>query len=179
MEDSEILRKIRQPDTKEYGFNLLVRKYQEKIYWHIRRMVADHEDADDLVQESFIKIYRNIHAFREDSQLYTWIYRISTNVCLSFLKKKKRKFFLPLTEITDDLVAKLNNTELVTGDLIQKKLHEAILRLPNKQRVVFNLKYFDNLKYEDMQEITGTSIGALKASYHHAIKKIEEFLKEN
>jgi len=179
MEDHELLNKIRFPDTKEYGFNLLIRKYQQKIYWHIRRMVVDHDDADDLVQETFIKVYNNIHTFREDSQLYTWIYRIATNVCLSFLKKKKRMFFLPIADISEELISKLQESELVTGDIIQQKLHRAILRLPDKQRLVFNLKYFDNLKYEEMEKITGTSVGALKASYHHAVKKIEEFLSEN
>jgi len=179
MEDHELLNKIRFPDTKEYGFNLLIKKYQQKIYWHIRRMVVDHDDADDLVQETFIKVYNNIHTFREDSQLYTWIYRIATNVCLSFLKKKKRMFFLPIADISEELISKLQESELVTGDIIQQKLHRAILRLPDKQRLVFNLKYFDNLKYEEMEKITGTSVGALKASYHHAVKKIEEFLSEN
>ena len=179
MEDSELLQKIRTSDTKEYGFNLLIRKYQQKIYWHIRRMVVDHQDADDLVQETFIKVYKNILSFREDSQLYTWIYRIATNVCLSFLKKKKRMFFIPLINLSDDLLTKLQESELVTGDIIQQKLYKATLRLPDKQRLVFNLKYFDNLKYEEMAEITGTSVGALKASYHHAVKKIEEFIAED
>lgn len=155
---------------------MLVRSYQQRVYWHVRKMVIDHDDADDLTQEVFIKIHRYIDTFREDSQLFTWIYRIATNECLTFLDKKKRRFFLPIADVAGELNAKLDSSSHVSGDEIEKKLQKALLKLPDKQRLVFNMKYFEDLSYEQMSEITNTSVGALKASYHHAVKKIEEFL---
>jgi RNA polymerase sigma-70 factor (ECF subfamily) len=155
---------------------MLVRAYQQRVYWHVRKMVIDHDDSDDLTQEVFIKIHRYIDTFREDSQLFTWIYRIATNECLTFLEKKKRRFFLPIGDVAGELSAKLDSSSHVTGDEIEKKLQKALLKLPDKQRLVFNMKYFEDLTYEQMSEITNTSVGALKASYHHAVKKIEEFL---
>jgi RNA polymerase sigma factor (sigma-70 family) len=179
LEDKELLLKIRNPETRSYGFNLLVRQYQQRVYWHVRKMVIDHDDSDDLTQEIFIKVHKYIDGFREDSQLFTWIYRIATNECLSFLNKKKRRFFLPIEDITEQLASKVDAsfTEM-DGDDIQKKLQKAILKLPDKQRLVFNMKYFDDIPYEQMAEITKTSVGALKASFHHAVKKIEGFLEE-
>ena len=174
MNDKELLEKLRSDETRTYGFNLLVREYQERIYWHIRKMVIDHDDSDDLVQEVFIKVWKNIDKFRADAQLYTWIYRIATNECLTFLDKKKRRYFLPIGDVEGELLKKMDNSPHVDGDEIQMKLQKALLKLPNKQRLVFNMKYFDDMKYEDIAEITGTSVGALKASYHHAVKKIEE-----
>lgn len=178
MEDKELLLKIRNPDSRNYGFNMLVRTYQQRVYWHVRKMVIDHDDADDLTQEIFIKIHKYIDTFREDSQLFTWIYRIATNECLSFLNKKKRKFFLPIEDVTQALIAKVDNDPDLNGDEIQKRLQKAILQLPDKQRLVFNMKYFDDMPYEQMAEVTKTSVGALKASFHHAVKKIEEYLGE-
>lgn len=171
-----IIEKIRKEETRNYGFNLLVREYQERIYWHVRKMVIDHDDADDMVQEIFVKVWKNIHQFREDSKLYTWIYRIATNECLTFLRKKKKKFFIPLNDVTAELTEKLENDPGLSGDAIQLKLQKAILTLPDKQRMVFNMRYFDDMKFKDIAEITGTSLGALKANYHHAAKKIEEYL---
>jgi RNA polymerase sigma-70 factor (ECF subfamily) len=176
LEDQELLAKIRNPETRNYGFNMLVRGYQQRVYWHVRKMVIDHDDADDLTQEVFIKIHRYIEAFREDSQLFTWIYRIATNECLSFLSKKKRRFFLPIGDVEGELTAKLDTSSQLSGDEIQLKLQKALLKLPDKQRAVFNMKYFEDLSYEEMSQITTTSVGALKASYHHAVKKIEDFL---
>ncbi|GIV35965.1 MAG: DNA-directed RNA polymerase sigma-70 factor [Cyclobacteriaceae bacterium] len=176
MTDKELLDKIRNPETRNYGFNLLVRTYQKRVYYHIRKMVIDHDDADDLTQEVFLKIFRHIHHFREDAQLFTWIYRIATNECLSFLQRKKRRFFLPIGDVARELSAKIDSSPHLSGDEIQKKLQKALLTLPEKQRLVFNMKYFDDLSYEQIAEITGTTIGALKASYHHAVKKIEEYL---
>jgi RNA polymerase sigma factor (sigma-70 family) len=176
LEDKELLLKIRNPDTRSYGFNLLVREYQKRVYWHIRKMVIDHDDADDLTKEVFIKIHKYIGNFREDSQLYTWIYRIATNECLSFLERKKRRFFLPIGDVAAELTGKLDQSEHITGDEIQIKLQKALLKLPDKQRLVFNMKYFDDMSYEEISEITNTTVGALKASYHHAVKKIEDFL---
>ena len=178
MEDQELLLKIRNPDTRSYGFNLLVRQYQQRVYWHVRKMVIDHDDADDLTQEVFIKIYKYIDGFREDSQLFTWVYRIATNECLSFLNKKKKRFFLPLEDVGEQLSSKLDSSMDIDGDEIQKRLQNAILKLPDKQRLVFNMKYFDDLPYETIADITKTSVGALKASFHHAVKKIESFLAE-
>ncbi len=157
---------------------MLVRTYQQRVYWLVRKMVIDHDDADDLTQEIFIKIHKYIDTFREDSQLFTWIYRIATNECLSFLNKKKRKFFLPIEDVTQALIAKVDNDPDLDGDEIQKRLQKAILQLPDKQRLVFNMKYFDDMPYEQMAEVTKTSVGALKASFHHAVKKIEEYLGE-
>lgn len=179
MEDKELLSKIRNPETRNYGFNLLVREYQKRVYWHARKMVIDHDDADDLTQEIFIKIHRHIDGFREDAQLFTWIYRIATNECLSFLQRKKRRFFLPIGDVEGELTAKLESSVGLSGDEIQLKLQKALLKLPDKQRLVFNMKYFDDLPYEQISAITGTSVGALKASYHHAGKKIEEYLQND
>ena len=179
MEDKELLSKIRNPETRNYGFNLLVREYQKRVYWHVRKMVIDHDDADDLTQDVFIKIHRHINGFREDAQLFTWIYRIATNECLSFLQRKKRRFFLPIGDLEGELTTKLQSSAGLSGDEIQFKLQKALLKLPDKQRMVFNMKYFDDLPYEQISEITDTSVGALKASYHHAVKKIEDFLSND
>lgn len=153
---------------------MLVRAYQQKVYWHVRKMVIDHDDADDLTQEVFIKIHKHIGTFRNDSQLYTWIYRIATNECLNFLQRKKRRFLL---RAGNDLAEKLYTSSYISADEVQLALQKALLKLPDKQRLVFNMRYFDDLSYEDIAEITDTSVGALKASYHHAVRKIEEFLK--
>jgi RNA polymerase sigma-70 factor (ECF subfamily) len=157
---------------------MLVRSYQQRVYWHVRKMVIDHDDANDLTQEVFIKIHKYIEKFREDSQLFTWIYRIATNECLSFLDKKKRRFFLPIGDVEAELTSKLDHSEMISGDEVQMKLQKALLKLPDKQRLVFNMKYFDDLTYEEISVITETSVGALKASYHHAVKKIEDFLAD-
>ena len=141
-------------------------------------MVIDHDDADDLTQEVFIKIHKAIDGFREDAQLYTWIYRIATNECLTFLQRKKRRFFLPIGDVEGELTRKLDSSPHVSGDEIQLQLQKALLRLPDKQRLVFNMKYYEDMPYEQISEITQTSVGALKASYHHAVKKIEDFLSE-
>ena len=179
MEDKELLDKFLNPDTRNFAYNQLVRKYQQPIYWHIRKMVIDHEDADDLTQEVFIKVWKHLASFRQDSQLYTWIYRIATNECLSFLKSKRRKFFLPINDVAAELSEKIESTPTLAGDEIQKLLQKALLQLPDKQRLVFNMRYYDDMKYEDISEILGTSVGALKASYHHAVKKIEDYLSKH
>jgi RNA polymerase sigma-70 factor (ECF subfamily) len=179
LEDKELLDKIRNPDTRNYGFNMLVRSYQQRVYWHVRKMVIDHDDADDLTQEVFIKIHKHIDGFREDAQLFTWIYRIATNECLSFLNRKKKRFFLPIGDVTAELSGKLHSGDNLSGDDIQIRLQKALLKLPDKQRVVFNMKYFEDLSYEEIAQITDTSVGALKASYHHAVKKIEDLLTDD
>lgn len=179
MEDKEILEKFQDPDSRNLAFNQLVRKYQQKVYWHVRKMVIDHDDSDDLTQEVFVKVWNNLATFRKEAQLYTWIYRIATNECLNFLNAKKRRFFLPLHDVAAELAQKIDSSDHYSGDEIQLKLQKALLRLPDKQRLVFNMKYFDDLKYEEISAILGTSVGALKASYHIAVKKIEEILKQD
>jgi RNA polymerase sigma-70 factor (ECF subfamily) len=176
VEDEEILSKFREDTTRSEAFNLLLIKYQQKIYWHIRRMVINHDDADDLVQDVFIKIWKNLPGFRNDAQLYTWMYRIATNECITFLNKKKQKNNIPLDDVDYELADTLSSSDQFTGDQIQKKLQQAILTLPDKQRLVFNMKYFDDMKYEEMSDVLGTSVGALKASFHLAVKKIEAFI---
>ena len=176
VEDEEILSKFRDEKTRNEAFNLLLKKYQQKIYWHVRRMVIDHDDAGDIVQDVFIKIWKNLPGFRNDAQLYTWMYRIATNECITFLNKKKQKNNVSLDGVDFELADTLSSSDQFTGDRIQLKLQQAILTLPDKQRLVFNMKYFDDMKYEEMSEVLGTSVGALKASYHLAVKKIENFI---
>lgn len=175
-EDKEILGMIRDPNSRDSGFQLLVQAYQQRLYWHIRKMVIDHDDADDLLQEVFIKVWKNIGGFREDSNLFTWLYRIATNESLNFLKRKRNRFLVGMDNSYKELGTKLESGGYISGSEIQKKLQKALLRLPDKQRLVFNMKYFDDMKYEDIAKITETSVGSLKASYHIAVKKIEEYL---
>ena len=174
MEDADILLKFQDPASRNLAFNQLVRKYQQKVYWHVRKMVVDHDDADDLTQDVFVKVWKHLGNFRQDAQLFTWIYRIATNECLSFLNSRRRKFLLPLTDVGAELAAQLEADPALAGDEIELKLQKAILTLPDKQRLVFHLRYYDEMPYEQMAEITGTSVGALKASYHHAVRKVEE-----
>lgn len=141
-------------------------------------MVIDHDDANDITQDTFIKVYKALDNFRSDSQLFTWIYRIATNECLNFLNKKRRRFMLPIYDVEAELASKIDTSSHFSGDEIQLKLQKAILTLPQKQRLVFNMKYYDELKYEDMAVVLGTSVGALKASYHHAVKKIEDYINK-
>lgn len=176
MTDEELLELFRNPDTQRNAFNMLVKKYQQKVYWLIRKMVIDHDDSDDLTQEVFIKAWSSLENFRGDSKLYTWLYRIATNEALNFLNKKRKRFFIPIYDVENELSEKLEADSLINGDEIQLKLQKAILKLPEKQRIVFNMKYFEEMSYEDISEVTGTSVGALKASYHWAVKKIEENL---
>ncbi|MBL0103806.1 MAG: sigma-70 family RNA polymerase sigma factor [Bacteroidetes bacterium] len=177
--DNELLEKFRQEDTRHYAFNLLVRKYQQRLYWHVRRMVVDHDDANDIMQNVFIKVWKALDNFRSDSQLYTWLYRIATNESITFLNSKKKRFTISFDDVENELADKLITDPLFTGDKIQLKLQQAVLRLPPQQRLVFNMKYFDGLKYEEISEILNVSVGGLKASYHHAVKKIENFITGN
>jgi RNA polymerase sigma-70 factor (ECF subfamily) len=176
VDDAEILRKFQDEKTRNEAFNLLLKKYQQKLYWHIRRMVIDHDDADDLIQDTFVKVWKNLPGFRSDAQLYTWMYRIATNECITFLNKKKQKNNIPLDDVSYELADTLADSSYFNGDQAQLKLQQAILTLPEKQRLVFNMKYYDDMKYEEMSEVLGTSVGALKASFHLAVKKIESFL---
>ena len=164
-------------DNPNYAFNLIVRKYRERLYWHIRKLVILHDDADDVLQDTLVKVWYALPDFRGDAQLFTWLYRIATNEAITFLKKKRTKFILPLVDVERQLTNSIEEDPFFKGDAIQKKLQKAVLKLPEKQRIVFNMRYFDEMKYEDMSEILGTSVGALKSSYHHAVQKIEKFME--
>jgi RNA polymerase sigma-70 factor (ECF subfamily) len=176
-EDSALIAELKDDNQRDLAFHKLVKKYQERLYWHIRKMVLNHDDTDDILQNTFIKVWKSIENFREESSLFTWLYRIATNETITFINSKKRRTMLPLSDATDYLRENLISDPYFEGDKIQMKLQEAILLLPDKQRLVFNMKYFDEIKYEEMSQILDTSVGALKASYHHAAKKIEEHLR--
>ena len=177
--DRELLELFAQAASRNRAFNMLVVQYQQRLYWHIRKMVINHDDADDLLQNVFIKAYKALDNFREDSKIYTWLYKIATNECITFLNSKKKRLTIPMVDVEFQLAQNLETDTYFNGDRIQMKLQQAILTLPEKQRLVFNLKYFEEMKYEEMSEILGTSVGALKASFHHAVKKIEEFIKRD
>jgi len=174
----ELIEQLKDPATKRVAFHQLVKTYQEKLYWHIRRIVLNHDDADDVMQNVFLKVWNNLDSFREESTLYTWLFRIATNESLTFLAQQKRRSIFSGSIENDYLLDNLKSDKYIDGTEIQRKLQEAIIKLPEKQRLVFNMKYFQEIKYNDMAEILNTSVGALKASYHHAVKKIEESLKD-
>lgn len=161
------------------GFRLLVKRYSQPIYWHIRKIVYTHADADDITQNVFIKIFQNLSGFKRNSSLKTWIYKIATNESLNFINSAAQKKNIRSDELVIQLSSQLKDDNFFDGDEIQFKLQQAIAELPEKQRIVFNMKYFDDIKYEDMSEILETSVGALKSSYHHASKKVEQFLLAN
>jgi len=177
--DQQILESLKDPQTKEFAFRHLISIYKERLYWHIRKMVLNHDDADDVLQNTFIKIWNGLDSFRAESSLFTWLYRIATNESITFINQRKRKYMSSLSDENEYLVANLESDSYFDGDEYQPLLQKAIATLPDKQRLVFNMKYFDEIKYEEMSEILETSVGALKASYHHAVKKVEEFLKTN
>lgn len=179
IEDRELLQQFRQPDTKERAFTSIIKKYQEKLYWHVRRMVVDHDDANDVLQNVFIKVWNGLENFREDSQLYTWLYRIATNESLTFLEQQKKKSAISLSDVETGLANKVTADKNFDANRLEWKLQLAIQQLPEKQKLVFNLRYYDEMPYEEMSKVLETSEGALKASYHHAVKKIEEFIKNN
>jgi RNA polymerase sigma factor (sigma-70 family) len=177
--DAELLVAFNNENTKEAAFTSIVKKYQEKIYWHIRRLVIAHDDADDVVQNTFIKAWKGLANFRADSQLYTWLYRIATNESLTFLANKKKKQQVSLTDVEEGLSNSVVASENFDSKKLEWKLQLAIQQLPEKQRVVFNLRYYDEMPYDEMSQVLETSAGALKASYHHAAKKIEEYILNN
>lgn len=175
--DSEILSLFRSGD-RDKAFSLLVDSYKERLYWHIRRFTCSHEDTDDLLQETFVKIWSALPGFREDSRLFTWIYRIATNEALNFLRKKKVRTMFSQVPIEDILYRKIDEDPYFNGNELQRELHKAIQKLPPRQKAVFNMRYFEEMSYDDISEILGTSGGSLKASYHHAYKKIREELEK-
>lgn len=174
LDDSDILNLIFRSTDQNKGYRALVSKYKEKLYWHIRRMVDDHDDADDVLQNTFIKVVKHINGFQQQSSLYTWLYKIATNECLNFLNNKKNKRHETLET---SAVYYMRSSDDIDDIKVLSRLAEAINLLPEKQKLVFNMRYYDEMSYQDMADITDTSVGALKASYHHAVKKIEEHLK--
>lgn len=176
LEDEVILELFRDESTRNSSLGHLISKYQQRLYWHIRKIVISHDDSDDVLQNTFIKIWKGLENFKGESKLYTWIYRIATNEALSLLRQKQRSQTTSIHPIEYELSKNLESDTYFTGDEIQLKLQQAILTLPEKQRLVFNMRYYDETPYEEMSQILETSVGALKASYHIAAKKIEDFL---
>ena len=174
--DQEIVDMFRNEESRNMSIHYLIKKYQQKLYWHIRKIVIDHDDTDDVLQNTFIKAWKGMENFKEESKLYTWLYRVATNEAITFLRQKKRANLTSLDSIEHQLVSTLESDPFFKGDEIQMKLQKAILTLPEKQRIVFNMRYYDETPYLEMAEILETSEGALKASYHHAAKKVEEYL---
>ena len=175
--EETLIENLKQKDTRAKAFEVLINTYKERLYWHIRRIVLNHDDTDDVLQNTFIKIFRNIEKFKGDSKLYSWMYRIATNEALTFLKVKSKKLGVDNEELQERMANNLQADVYFEGDEIQLKLQKAIALLPEKQKLVFNMKYFEELKYEEISEILETSVGGLKASYHLAVKKIEASLK--
>lgn len=175
-EDHSILALFQDESSRNKALELLIQKYQQRLYWHIRKIVIDHDDTDDVLQNTFIKIWKGLGQFKGDSQLYTWLYRIATNEALSHLRQKQKANTSSIHPIEYQLSKQLESDQFFKGDEIQLKLQQAILTLPEKQRIVFNMRYYDETPYELMSEILETSVGALKASYHLAAKKVEEYL---
>ncbi len=175
-EESHLIAQLIDPNTQEQGFRELMSLYKERLYWHIRKIVISHADADDVLQNTFIKVYRNINTFKGNSKLYSWMYRIATNEAISYINKNAKYANISSEEVKQQAINKLESDVYFEGDEIQLKLQKAIAILPEKQQLVFNMKYFDDLKYKEMSDILETSEGALKASYHIAVKKIEAYL---
>lgn len=179
LNDSELLVQFRNPLTKEKAYTTLIRKYQEKLYWHIRRMVVEHEDANDVLQNVLIRVWNGLENFREDSQLYTWLYRIATNECLTYLEQQKKRSSVSFSDVETGLSNKIMADKHFDPNRLEWKLQLAIQQLPEKQRVVFSLRYYEEMPYEQMSKVLETSEGALKASYHHAVKKIEDYIRNH
>lgn len=177
--DDELLSMYNEQGKHNYAFNLIVLKYQKKLYWHIRKIVIIHEDADDVLQNTFIKAWNGINSFNKESKLFTWLYKIATNESINFLRQKRIKFLLPIVNVEKELAESLESDVYFNGDELSLKFQKALLTLPKKQRIIFNMKYIDEMKYEDISEILKTSVGALKASYHHAMNKIKKYVIEN
>jgi RNA polymerase sigma-70 factor (ECF subfamily) len=176
--EEEIITQLRDPVTQRKAFDRVVSHYSEKLYWQIRKMVLGHEDANDLLQNTFIKAWTNINYFRGDARLSTWLYRIAINECMTFLNAQRQKNQISMDDADVFLLEKLESDAYFDGDAAQKKLQQAILTLPEKQRTVFNMRYFGEMSYDKISDVLGTSVGALKASYHHASKKVENFLTD-
>lgn len=178
IDEEQLLKELRNPQTARKGFAKLVSEYSERLYWQIRKMVLSHDDSNDILQDVFLKAWTNLENFRGESKLSTWLYRIAINESITFINKKRTQNNISIDEDDSFLINTLESDTYFDGDDAQKQLQKAILTLPDKQRLVFQMKYFEEMKYDEMSEIFGTSVGALKASYHHAVKKVEKFLSE-
>ncbi len=176
LSDEELLDLFRQQESRHYAFNLLVRQYQQRLYVFIRRMVTDPDETKDVLQNVFIKAWNGLDGFRGDSKLYSWLHRIAHNESISHLKRMRRGLFVSPDKVFEQLTTTLDSSDHFSGDVIERKLQRCVMRLPEKQRAVFTMKYFQEMKYEEMSTVTGTSVGALKSSYHIAVKKIEQWL---
>lgn len=177
-ENEQLIERLREPSTCREAFGEVIKTYTEPLYWQIRRMVQSHEDANDLLQNTFLKAWSSIENFRGDAKLSTWLYKIAINECITFLDRERKRLNISLDDQEAALAKTIASDPYFDGDELQQKLRTAIAKLPEKQRLVFNMKYFDEMKYEDISAILGTSVGALKASYHLAVKKIENYLSE-
>ena len=178
-EDAELLRQFRNPATRESAYTAIIKKYQERLYWHIRRMVVDHDDANDVLQNVFIRVWKALDNFQEQSQLYTWLYRIGTNESLTFLEGKKKRSSVSLSDEENGFENQIRADQNFDANKLEWKLQLAIQQLPEKQKLVFSLRYYDEMPYEEMSRVLDTSEGALKASYHHAAKKIEDYIRNH
>lgn len=176
LEEKVLIEQLKDPRTRDSSYTKLVSAHKERLYWHIRKIVLTHEDADDVLQNTFLKIFKHIDGFKVNSKLYSWMYRIATNESINLLNSKAKKMHIDMQTLQEQRVDSLTADPYFDGDDIQLKLQKAIVSLPQKQQLVFNMRYFDELKYDEMADILDTSVGALKASYHHAKKKIEMFL---
>lgn len=177
-DETLLIEQLKSVQTKDKAFRELITLYKERLYWHIRKIVISHDDADDVLQNTFIKVFKNIDKFNQESKLFSWMYRIATNESITFINKRAKKRSLDISDYQQELATTLASDDFFTGDEIQVILQKAIATLPQKQQLVFNMKYFDEIKYDEMSEILETSVGALKASYFHAVKKIELYIKK-
>ena len=178
IEESVLIEQLKNIQTQDIAFRQLMTVYKERLYWHIRKIVISHDDADDVLQNTFVKVYRNINKFNANSRLYSWMYRIATNEAITFINKRAKTNNVDISEMQYKLAESLEADVYYDGDEMQLKLQKAVASLPQKQQLVFNMKYFDDMKYQEISEVLETSVGALKASYHHAVKKIEHFLTQ-
>ena len=177
IDEITLIQELQNTKTKEKAFRVLITQYKERLYWHIRKIVIVHDDADDVLQNTFVKVFKNIDKFNSDSKLYSWMYRIATNESITFINKRAKEKNIDITDYNQQLTSTLESDIYFSGDEIQIILQKAIATLPQKQQLVFNMKYFQELKYDEISEILETSVGALKASYFHAVKKIEKYIK--
>ena len=178
IDEIALVEELQNIQTKEKAFRILIKEYKERLYWHIRRIVISHDDADDVLQNTFIKVFKGIDNFKQDSKLYSWMYRIATNEYITFINKRTRERNIDITEMKQKLVSNLESDKWFSGNDIEIILQEAVATLPEKQQLVFNMKYFNHMKYQQISDILDTSVGGLKASYFHAVKKIELYIKK-
>ena len=178
IDEIALVEELQNIQTKEKAFRILIKEYKERLYWHIRKIVISHDDADDVLQNTFIKVFKGIDNFKQDSKLYSWMYRIATNESITFINKRARERNIDITEMKQKLVSNLQSDKWFSGNDIELILQEAVATLPEKQQLVFNMKYFDHMKYQEISDILETSVGGLKASYFHAVKKIELYIKK-